>query len=171
MMRRSRLFFAILLTLLLGACGFQLRGTYILPFDSIYINLPDNNELAIQLKRAIVSGTSTRIAATQKEAKVMLQFVNDQTAKNVLSLSSSGRAREYQLVRTVSFRLVDAKGKIWVNAGRIELHRDLTYTDFQVLSKESEETLLWRDIQSDLIQQMLRRMSAAKPQAADDSAD
>lgn len=171
MMRLPNFVLAALLALLLGACGFQLRGNYTLPFDSIYIQLPENNELATQLKRAITSGTATRIAATQKEARVTLQFVTDQSAKNILSLSSSGRAREYQLVRTVSFRLVDAKGVNWVKAGNIELHRDLTYTDTQVLSKESEESLLWRDIQNDLIQQILRRLAAAKPQLSDDSTD
>lgn len=169
MMRLPNLLIAALLALLLGACGFQLRGNYTLPFDSIHIQLPDNNELAAQLKRAITSGTGTRIAATQKEARVTLQFVNDQSAKNVLSLSSSGRAREYQLVRTVSFRLVDAKGVDWIRSGNIELHRDLTYTDTQVLSKETEETVLWRDIQNDLVQQILRRLSVAKPQPTDNS--
>jgi len=169
MMRRSNLLIAVLLTLLLGACGFQLRGTYALPFDTIYINLPETNDLNIQLKRAITAGTSTRVVGTQKEAKVVLQIVNDQTAKNILSLSGAGRAQEYQLVRVLNFRVVDTKGRDWVKAGKIELHRDMTYADFQVLSKESEEAQLWRDIQNDLIQQILRRMSVAKLQA-DDSA-
>jgi LPS-assembly lipoprotein len=169
MMRRSSLLFAILLTLLLGACGFQLRGTYTFPFDSIFINLPDNNPFNIQLKQAITLGTGTRIAATQKDAKVILQIVSDQSAKNILSLSGAGRAQEYQLVRTVSFRVVDAKGRDWVKVGKIDLHRDMTYADVQVLSKESEEAQLWNDMQKDLIQQMLRRMAVAKPQA-DDSA-
>ena len=43
--------------------------------------------------------------------------------------------------------------------------RDLTYDDTQVLAKESEELLLYRDMKSDAIQQMLRRLSAAKPVA------
>lgn len=169
MMRRSNLLIAVLLTLLLGACGFQLRGTYALPFDTIYINLPETTDLHIQLKRAITAGTSTRVVGTQKEAKVVLQIVNDQTAKNVLSLSGAGRAQEYQLVRIVNFRVVDTKGRDWVKTGKIELHRDMTYADFQVLSKESEEAQLWRDIQNDLIQQILRRMSVAKPQDVDSS--
>lgn len=169
MMRPSSLLIAVLLTLLLGACGFQLRGSYSLPFDTIYINLPETNDLNIQMKRAITTGTSTRVVGTAKEAKVVLQIVSDQTAKNILSLSGAGRAQAYQLVRTVNFRIVDAKGKDWIKVGKIDLHRDMTYADFQVLSKESEETQLWRDIQNDLIQQILRRMAAAKPQA-DDSA-
>jgi len=34
-----------------------------------------------------------------------------------------------------------------------------------VLAKESEEALLYRDMQSDLVQQILRRLAAIKPAA------
>ncbi len=157
-------------TLLLGACGFQLRGYYPLPFDSIYITLPETGEMHALLKRSITAGSNTRVVGTQKEGQVMLQVLGDQIAKNILSLSASGRAREYQLVRTFSFRVIDAKGHDWLPQSQIVIHRDITFNDDLVLSKEAEEGLLWRDIQNDLVQQILRRLSAAKV-PSDDSAN
>ena len=65
-------------------------------------------------------------------------------------------------MRTLSFRVVDGKGREWVPLSRIVVRRDITFNDDLVLSKESEEALLWRDIQNDLVQQILRRLSAAK---------
>ncbi|WP_416142349.1 LPS assembly lipoprotein LptE, partial [Hydrogenophaga sp.] len=52
---------------------------------------------------------------------------------------------------------------------QIVLRRDITYNDNLVLSKEAEEALLWRDIQNDLVQQILRRLAAAKLKATDES--
>ena len=157
-----RRYFVLLLLALLGACGFQLRGSFTLPFDTLYIALPETAELHAMLKRSISAGTATRVVATPAQARVTLAVVGDGQAKNILSLSAAGRAQEYQLVRTFTFRVVDKDGKDWLPASQIVLRRDITFNDNQVLSKESEEVLLWRDMQNDLVQQVLRRLAAAK---------
>jgi LPS-assembly lipoprotein len=59
--------------------------------------------------------------------------------------------------------LTDDKGRDLVAPGSVELIRDLTYDDSNVLAKQQEETLLWRDMESDLVQQLMRRLAAAKP--------
>jgi LPS-assembly lipoprotein len=49
----------------------------------------------------------------------------------------------------------------------VQLTRDVTYNDTDVLAKENEEQLLYRDMQADMVQQLMRRLSAAqkpKPQ-------
>lgn len=158
-----------LMTLLLSACGFQLRGAYPLPFDKLYINLPETTELHAQLKRSISAGSNARIVDSQKDAQATLLIPSDLATKNILSLSATGRAREFQLVRTFTFRLVDNQGRDWLPQSQIVVRRDITFTDDLVLSKEAEETLLWRDIQNDLVQQILRRLSAAKsPKQSED---
>ena len=40
--------------------------------------------------------------------------------------------------------------------------RDITFNDSQVLAKEQEEALLYRDMLSDLVTQIMRRLQAAK---------
>lgn len=160
---RWPLWFSALLAVLLTACGFQLRGAYPLPFEKLYINLPETTELHAQLKRSIAAGSNARIVDSQKEAQASLLIPSDVSAKNILSLSATGRAREFQLVRTFTFRVVEDKGRDWLPLSQIVIRRDITFTDDLVLSKEAEETLLWRDIQNDLVQQILRRLSAAKP--------
>ena len=146
---------------LLAACGFQLRGSYALPFDSLYITLPETGELHAQIKRSILSSSQGKITGEAREAQVSLQVLGDRQDKNILSLSAAGRAREYQLIRTFSFRLIDALGREWLPPSQITLRRDITFNDDLVLSKEAEESLLWRDMQNDLVQQLLRRLAAA----------
>lgn len=161
-----RRWLAFALVLLLSACGFQLRGAYPLPFDKLYINLPETSELHAQLKRSIAAGSNARVVSAQKDAQAMLLVLGDVPVKDVLSLSAAARVSEYQLVRTFTFRVVDAQGRDWLPRNQIVIHRDITFNDDLVLSKESEEALLWRDIQNDLVQQILRRLAAAKPPEA-----
>jgi len=154
--------------LMLAACGFQLRGSYNLPFDSIYIDKPDYDELAAALKRSIRASGNTRIAGNTKEAQVTLKVVADSQAKNILSIGSDGRVREFQLVRTFGFRVIDSAGQDWITPAQIIITRDISFNDTQVLSKESEEALLWRDMQGDMVQQIMRRLAVAKQKTADE---
>jgi LPS-assembly lipoprotein len=155
-----------LLAMLLASCGFHLRGTATLPFETIGIALPDGNELRSQLKRAIETQTQARVAAAD-HAQVRLLILVDAPQKNILSLSSAGRVREFQLVRILSFRVVDAKNQEFIPTTTLRAVREITFDDTRVLAKESEEAQLWRDIQNDLVQQVIRRLTAAKLHPAD----
>ncbi|OHC70321.1 MAG: hypothetical protein A2045_13465 [Rhodocyclales bacterium GWA2_65_20] len=152
----------ITVTLLLAACGFQLRGAYTLPFDTLHITLPEIAPLHALLKRNIEASTRTRIVDDAKSAQAILTVTGDAPEKKVLSLNSAGQVREYELVRIFSFRIHDSANRDLMPPGRIVIRREITFSDAQVLSKESEEVLIWRDIQDDLVQQLLRRMAAAK---------
>ena len=85
--------------------------------------------------------------------------------EHILSLSAGGKVREFELRYRVAYRLTDLAGNDLAPPGEISLRRDLTYDDTQVLAKESEEALLYRDMKADAVQQMLRRLSVAKPVA------
>ena len=74
--------------------------------------------------------------------------------------------REFRLRYRVGFRVHDGKGNNYVPQSTLELTRDVTYDDADVLAKESEEQLLYRDMQGDMVQQIMRRLSSAqKPKA------
>ncbi|MBU1236797.1 MAG: hypothetical protein KJ634_12385 [Gammaproteobacteria bacterium] len=156
----------LLATVLLSACGFHLRGAYSLPFETLYINQPETSELRAIIKRNIEASTQTRVVSDAKEAEAKLQVLGDGLGKSILSLNAAGRVREYQLTRTFKFNVVDAKGAERLPANTIIISREMTFDDAAVLSKEAEEVLLWRDIQNDLVQQLLRRLAAIKPAAA-----
>lgn len=155
----------IAVALLLSACGFHLRGAYALPFDTLYIDQPDSSELRAIIKRSIEASTQTRITDAPNEAQATLRIVSDTPVKKILSLNSAGRVREFQLTRTFVFLVANHAGGEYLPQSSIILSREMTFDDSAVLSKEAEEVLLWRDIQNDLVQQLLRRLAAAKPQA------
>ncbi|MEO8411791.1 MAG: LPS assembly lipoprotein LptE [Propionivibrio sp.] len=148
----------------LAACGFQLRGAYSLPYDSIYLAVSEYSLIGVDLKRAIRATAGTRLADSQKDAQATFLPTAEAREPIILSLSSSGRVREKRLRYRYSYRIVDAQGRDLVLPGTVELTRDLTYADSDVLAKTQEEELLWRDMENDLVQQLMRRIAAARPQ-------
>lgn len=161
MLRYSKLLVLFLLALSLGACGFQLRGRAVLPFETLYVE-GGNPALNAELRRAIAIGSSTRIVANPAEAQAILQIFNEGREKRILSLSGMGRVNEFLLVQRVGFRLRDPGQRVMLPDQLIELRRDMSYDDTLVLAKESEEAMLYRDMQSDAVNQILRRLSGAK---------
>jgi len=148
---------------LLAGCGFQLRGAYLLPYESLYLALPEYSDLGAGLKRAIRASGSTRLTSTADDAQARFVTSADLRERVILSLSGTGRVRELRLRWRYGYRIIDAKGVDLVPVGEIELSRDMTYDDSNVLAKEQEETLLWRDMQGDMVQQIMRRLAAVKP--------
>lgn len=153
---------ALFCALLLAGCGFQLRGTASLPFETLYVQAPTGSQFATQFRRMVTSGTSTRIVENAKGAEATLVLVNEIREKNILSLSGGGRVREYQLRYRMSYRLLDHNTVETIPVTEITLTRDFSFNDTETLSKESEEALLFRDMQNDAVQQLVRRLQVAK---------
>jgi len=168
--RRGRLWAALLaLSLVLSACGFHLRGDgghYTLPFPTMYVGLPESSPLAIDLKRNIRANGGTTIVNSPKDADGVIEVISDPEktrTKSILSLNSNGRVREYLLAYNIVFRVRDRLGNELLAPTQIMLTRPITFNETQLLAKEQEEALLYKDMQTDLVQQMMRRMAAIKP--------
>jgi LPS-assembly lipoprotein len=156
---------AAVLALTLSGCGFQLRGAQKLPFETIFVNTPPNSPLGATLTRQIRSGTGTRTVDQAGQANAVLEILGESRDKEVLTLNAQGRAVEYKLIYRLRFRLHDGKGREFIAPTEMSTQRDISINDSQVLAKESEEALLYRDMQSDLAQQLLRRIAAVRPRA------
>lgn len=161
--RSAALVLAAAALLFLSSCGFRLRGEASLPFETIHVQGAPTSPFTIQLKRSIASGTKARLADTPKEAQVVLQILNERQEKEILALSGGGRVREYYLRYRVTYRLTDSKlATEYIAPTEIVLRRELTYSDAEALAKESEEMLLFRDMQTDAARQLLFRLQVAK---------
>jgi LPS-assembly lipoprotein len=157
----------LLLAVALSACGFQLRGSngqYHMPFQSIYLGFPETSALGTALKRNLRGGDAVVVVSDPAKAEAKFDVLSETRGKTILSLNSQGRVREYLLTYTLVFRVRDAKDAELLGATEIALKRSLAFNETQVLAKEGEEVLLYRDMQSDLVQQILRRLTAIKPQ-------
>ncbi|HXZ55741.1 MAG TPA: LPS assembly lipoprotein LptE [Burkholderiales bacterium] len=148
---------------LLAGCGFHLRGSAQLPFETIYI--PGATPLAVELRRNVTASSKTRLADSPKNAQAVLAFTQEAREKVILSFTSAGKVNEYRLRYRVGIRVTDTAGsQVFLPASEILLIRDMTFNDQQVIAKENEEALLYRDMQTDMVQQIMRRLAAARPQ-------
>ena len=160
-MRFRKIVLTPFLVLALAGCGFQLRGTAALPFNSVYVPGAISG-IALDLARNIQAGTNAKVVNDPKAAEAIMQFTGEVREKEILSLTGTGRVREYQLRYRVGFRVHDGKGGDYIPQQTIQLTRDVSFNDSEVLAKESEEQLLYRDMQSDMVQQIMRRLAGAQ---------
>lgn len=160
--RFARLIVALALSGGLAACGFHLRGEANFPFDTMYINGGQGSPFYVELIRALRANKTTRLVDTPENAQAILDLSkNSGVDKQILTLSGGGKVREYLLLQVVGFRVRDSKGGEWLPYGEIRIKRDFTYTDTEALAKEAEERLLVADMQTDAVQQTIRRLQAA----------
>jgi LPS-assembly lipoprotein len=156
----------ILFVFLLSACGFHLRGHNLneknFPFTSLYLKFAVPSALISDLKNSLEL-YQIKIAATAADADLTLDIVSESSNKQILALSGAGQVLEFQLNYRVSLRAYDKQMQEWLPADEITLQRSQTFDPAQVLAKEQEEALLYRDMRSDAVQQIIRRLSRAKP--------
>lgn len=165
-MSLSRTLLMVLATVLVSSCGFQLRGQAALPFDTLYIDAPQASVFAIQVRRVIGAGSRTRVTNNPTEADATLKVLHELREKEILSLSAGGRVRELQLRYRVQYQVFDRNKNLLAPPSEILLRRDYSFNDQAQLSKDSEEGLLYRDMENDAAQQLIRRLQAAAKAAA-----
>jgi len=152
--------------LLLTGCGFHLRGAAQLPFNTLYLQVGYTSPLGNEIRRTLRT-SNVRLVDSPATADATLIILSELREKQILSLSGQGTVREYQLRYRIGYQVTDGKATILIAPTEIVLKRDVSYNDSQVLAKEAEEANLYRDMQSDAVNQLVRRLQAAKlPSAA-----
>jgi LPS-assembly lipoprotein len=157
-----RLVVALALASLIGGCGFHPRGDANFMFQSLFVNAAGAPTLAAELRRALAATGNAQVVDSAKNAQVILDIPLVVDDKEVLSLSGGGSVREYLLVKRVQFRLHDGDGNDWLPAGEIALRRAYTFSESEVLAREAQEQRLLKEMQTDAVQQLVRRLQAAK---------
>jgi LPS-assembly lipoprotein len=162
-MRRSVIpLLAILATTsLLGGCGFQLRSQSQMPFTAAYVDAPAGSALGDGLRRTLAG--QKQMADQREGAPVTIKVSQETRSKNILSLSGSGKVREYRLEYRVQLSAFTAAGAELIGPEEIHLTREFSYDDDHVLAKETEEANLNRGMEQDALRQALRRLTYLKP--------
>jgi len=164
-MSRLRLAAIGLLCTVLCGCGFQLRGPVELPFSALHVQGADATPFGSELRRTL-RASNTRLVDQPKGADATLQVLSELNEKHILSLGGGGRVREFQLRYRVAYRVTDPQGREIAAPTEILLRRDLTFNDTEALAKEAEEQVLFRDMRSDAVQQLLRRLQVMRASAS-----
>ncbi|MHB1216317.1 MAG: LPS-assembly lipoprotein LptE [Thiobacillus sp.] len=162
-MNRRR-FFAFLPAVLLAGCGFELRRLEGIPFASLYIDAPQGGAVTQRIADALAASKQTRLAASADVADAVLHVGPEARSKTILSLSGAGRVTEYRLGLQLTYRITGKNGRTLASTEIIDLSREITYDDTQVLAKSAEEQLLYRDMDENAARRIMRRLQSLKPE-------
>lgn len=159
----THFFLTALIIASLTACGFHLRGPSDIPFKSVYIQ---GNTLTISKDlRKFLKVNEIEILPSPEGAELLLELVGEENEKRILSLSGAGTVNEYELFYRVHYRTKLLNQSTWTLVNTIEARRDFTYNDTQLLAKQTDETKLNESMQKDVVNRLIRRLSALKKQA------
>ncbi|MDO5625869.1 MAG: LPS assembly lipoprotein LptE [Pseudomonadota bacterium] len=150
---------------LLSACGFQLRQAPEFAFKTLVLAMPAT-ELSTELRRQL-QGTGRITVLNPGEAgadtaDMVLQSAGEHRERTVVSVTASGEVREFQLRIRFGFHLRTPGGRELLPPTDIERQIDQSYSESAALSKETEALMLYRTMQGDIVQQVMRQLATVK---------
>ena len=161
-MQRRALFLTVPMAWLAG-CGFKLRGSQSYGFKSLAVLPNPGGAVAAELRRAVGAEVRVLDATTpMTEAQLVLDIIDEQREKVAVGVSSAGQVREFNLRIRVRYKLRTPQDVELLPATELVLQRGFSFNESAVLAKEAEEALLYKDMQADIVQQLLRRLAAVK---------
>ncbi len=163
MPNRLRWALALGVCLVVTGCGFHFKRGPELPFASLYLATSQFSSFGAEFKRYLESGNKVNVVVRPEDSEMILEILGESSDKQILSLSAAGRVREFELHYRVRYRLTDRTRREWIAPSDVTIRRTFTFNDQELLAKESEEALLFREMKRDALSLLLRRLSKATP--------
>jgi len=145
----------------LGGCGFALRVPPKLHFRSLALTgFERRSLLAEDLRRQV--GAQVQLLDDANQAEVVLHAIADQRQRSVVASTAAAQVRELRLRLRFEFRVATPGGRELIPRVQLLLSRDMSYSEVFALAKEQEEAELFRDMQADVVAQVMRRLASVR---------
>jgi LPS-assembly lipoprotein len=144
---------------LLAGCGFSRRMPPKLAFRSIaLVGFAPRSPLAAELVRALRE--QVQVLPSPDRAEVVLEALEDVRDKSIVASTAAAQVREVQLRLRLHFSARTPGGRLLIPRAELLAARDLSTTESAALAKAHEEAELYREMQADVVQQVLRRLAS-----------
>jgi len=152
----------VCLAVMLSACGFQLRGSAVLPGEMAVTYIKAGNPYGTLVNDFAEALRTHKVTVTEvrEEATATLLIIDSKRDKDVLSVNGNGKVLEYQLTQSIVFSVVSADKATLLDPQQVAMSRDYLYSSTDVLSKEREEAVVRRTLQRELVNLAILRMAA-----------
>ncbi len=154
--------------LALAGCGFRLRGSVTLAFETLRMAGSTTTPIARELRLALINQgvrvdtPNESVLAANEIPQVLLTVSQDQRQRVVVGQTSAGQVRELELRALFAFNLTNATGREVIPSTSLALTRSLNFSETAVLAKDAEEAQLFNDMQNDMVSQVMRRLSTVR---------
>lgn len=151
--------------LFLQGCGWQLRGNQAFPpaLQSLYLQTArENSDFTRALKRSL-KAMDVNLVSSLTDAPYNLSVSDIHKTTRTLSTTSAAKVNEYALKSSIIFSVKDQQDNPLIAPTQLSVEKSYLYNSSNAVSSYEEEALLRREMQRDLIQQLIRRYRAIKP--------
>jgi LPS-assembly lipoprotein len=149
--------------LLLGACGFHLRGSAPLPAEMSvsYIHGTSEFDSLYDDFRTALESRGVRVTQDRSEATAVLNILENNIDKNVLTVDLGGKVLEFRISQNIKFEVAAADGHPLVDQQSVTANRSFKFNRNDVLGKERESELIRKELQRDVVNLAMLRITAA----------
>jgi len=151
----------VVISCAIAGCGFHLRGAYELPehLSPLFLDKESMSLLLYKELRSTIKASGTELTDDAATAASILEISQEQRTRDVISVDTLGRAREYRLIYRLTFTL-QASGEAVIDKSNIHLTRNLLFNPEAVLGVTEEMERIYKDMVRDSTGQILRRLQA-----------
>ena len=149
----------------LSGCGFELRRAPEFAFASLFTRFAQGSPLGAEFNRSLAQAGTVEVItdpALLDRAEAVLDVLSEQRERAVVGQGTVGQVREFQLRLRVRFRLRSGQGRELIEETELLQQREISFSESQALAKESEEQLLFRDMQKEMVVLLMLRLAAVK---------
>jgi LPS-assembly lipoprotein len=162
-MQRRRLLLA-LPSLSLAGCGFALRRPAQVPAQRILLSgFSTLSPLAEELRRQLRTNPGVEVVDNLAAAQVVIDALREGRERASAASTATGLVSDLSLRSRLRFRVRTPSGEVLIPETELLLFRDMAYSETNALAKEIEADQLYRAMEADIVQQVLRRLAALPP--------
>lgn len=169
-MASTRRSFLVLATaqLCLSACGFHPRGSRTRAADrgTVFVDAEADLSIIEEIKEAL-SDASFSLTSNRDAASILLRLTGESVVERVVSVTGNGRISELELIHSLNMSVASSVGEEGLvqsanqNFNRVEVTREYTFDETEVLGKQNEARILREEMKRDLVRQIILRSIAS----------
>jgi LPS-assembly lipoprotein len=149
---------ALVMALLLSACGYHLRGALVLPPGLKNIYLQGASPQLREQFNGVMKVSSVALASSPETAGMIVRIFNEDSQRRVLSLSSGGVANDFELNYRFEYEVVDSNNKVLMARQPVEIKREYFNSQLAVIAKENEETVIRNEMYQQAVRTVINRV-------------
>ena len=151
---------ALLMLLIISSCGFHMRGMTEISFKTISL---EGKELSfIKNLKKVLNRNKVAIVSSTENPELRIELLSEESEKRILSLSGQGLVREFEIFYRVRYRVKTIDSEIWSQENIIEMRKDFTYSDSNLIGKEEEERQLNEVMRNEAITNLFNQIQLIK---------
>lgn len=160
-LRSSLLVALVSAGLLVSGCGFHLRGKVIVHDSLKTLHVAGDEQDIITRVIDGLEFSDIVVVDTNKDVAV-LDLSNIEYERSVNTTDDAGNATAYKLEYTVKYQVLNKAGEL-LQKETLEESRTFSFNASQILLSEREEDFLKEDMQKELTNRLLRRLTKINP--------